>query len=159
MSLLSSKKFVHNNFNGLTISAFSRTHLSCRLHVRAFSYGRRVPHLRRIRTLSVIGIRHARRPPIIPYSGCMILVREPCIVPHEVVRLYVVTRALSPNSNLLRSSGYTARIKLLLLLHDSPCNDKHLCRKLHAHLRADPLLPLPALELFRKVGHELSVPC
>ena len=159
MSLLSSKKFVHNNFNGLAISALFTAHLSCRLYVRAFPYGRRVPHLRRIRTLALSASAVHLVPANIPYPGCMILVREPCIVPHEVICLYVGTRALSPNSNLLSSSGYAARIEFLLLLHQGPCNDKHLCRKLHAHLRADPLLPLPAFELVGEVGHELSVPC
>jgi hypothetical protein len=33
--LLSSTKFVHNDFNGLAILPFLTTHLSCRLYVRA----------------------------------------------------------------------------------------------------------------------------
>ncbi len=84
--LLSSRKFVHNDFNGLAISAFLTAHLSCQLladepfHIvgESLTYWR-------IRTsaLSVSGMH--KWPPIILYPGCMILVRGPVIVPHEVI--------------------------------------------------------------------------
>ena len=158
ISLLSSKKFVHNNFSRLAISALFTAHLSSRLLPRSFHWSASLPRKANPH-LSVISIRCASSASKHPLSKLHDSGERPCIVPHEVICLYVGTRALSPNSNLLSSSGYAARIEFLLLLHQGPCNDKYLCRKLHPHFGTDPLLPLPAFELFRKVGHELSVPC
>jgi hypothetical protein len=57
----------------------------------------------------------------------MILVRGPEIVPHEVVCLHVLERALSPIvvSLLL----YVTWIEHLLLLHERPGDDEHLSRE------------------------------
>ena len=53
---------------------------------------------------------------------------------------------------------HATRIEHLLLLHERPGDDEHLCRKLDAHLHADPLLPFPALG--RGVGdvREILIP-
>ena len=94
ISLLSRKKFIHNDSNWLAISAFFTAHPSSRIF-RALHWsaslspkGESAPQRYQYPACT--------RPPIILYPGCMILSERPRIVPHEVICLYVHKRALSP---------------------------------------------------------------
>lgn len=73
-------------------------------------------------------------------------------------RSYASTLVLGLSRRTWQSSvRQVRRIKHLLSLHQGPGNDEHLRRELHPHLRADPSLPVPAVELIREVGHKVPV--
>jgi hypothetical protein len=82
---------------------------------------------------------------------------RPIIVPHEVLCLYVLARALSPVLVFLLPLCQASQIKHLLLLHKAPRNHQHLCRELHPHLRGNSLFSLPSSKFSGKVGRKAMV--